>query len=82
MYVKTPMVVPRDEGARADGEWFAGKTEADLRRERAQILATDARALLQGCAALEHMAKTGAVCVVAHEDALKACDTESLVIAE
>ena len=77
-----PLMSPRDEGARADGEWFAGKSEADLRRERAQILATDAQALLQWCAALEHMAETGAVCVVAHEDALKACDTESLVIAE
>ena len=64
------------------GSMFSGKTEEDLRRERAQILATDAQALLQWCAALERMAKTGAVCVVAHDEALKACDAENIVIAE
>jgi len=77
-----PLMSPRDEGARADSEWFAGKTEADLRRERAEILATDGEKLLGWCDALEHMAKTGAVCVVAHEEALKACEAENLVIAE
>ena len=77
-----PLMRPRDEGARADGEWFAGKTEADLRQQRAEILATNGDALLYWCDALEHMAKTGAVCVVAHEEALKACDAENLVIAE
>ncbi len=77
-----PLMSPRDEGARADGEWFSGKTEADLRQQRAEILATDGDALLYWCDALEHMAKTGAVCVVAHEEALKACETEGLTIAE
>ena len=76
-----PLMSPRDEGAVADGHWFSGKTEADLRRERAQILATDSNALLYWCEALEHMAKTGAVCVVAHEEALKACEAEGIVIA-
>lgn len=77
-----PLMSPRDEGARADGEWFSGKTEADLRQQRAEILATDGDALLYWCDALEHMAKTGAVCVVAHEEALKACEAEGLTIAE
>lgn len=77
-----PLMSPRDEGARADGEWFYGKTEADLRRERAEILSTDGQALLYWCDVLEHMASTGAVCVVAHEEALKACEAENLVIAE
>ncbi|MBQ8201962.1 MAG: insulinase family protein [Clostridia bacterium] len=77
-----PLMSPRDEGARADGEWFSGKTEADLRQERAEILATDGKALLYWCDALEHMASTGAVCVVAHEEALKACEKENLVIAD
>ncbi len=77
-----PLLSPRDEGARADGEWFAGKTEQDLRQERQEILETDGGKLLYWCDALEHMAKTGAVCVVAHEEALKACDTENLVIAD
>ncbi|MBQ8554244.1 MAG: insulinase family protein [Clostridia bacterium] len=77
-----PLMSPRDEGARADGEWFAGKTEAHLRQERAEILATDGKALLFWCDVLEHMAKTGAVCVVVHDEALKACEAENLVIAD
>ena len=77
-----PLMSPRDEGAVADGRWFSGKTEADLRRERAEILSTDGQALLGWCDALEHMAKTGAVCVVAHDEALKACEAENLEIAE
>ncbi len=77
-----PLMSPRDEGARADGEWFAGKTENDLHQQRAEILATDGEALLYWCNALEHMAETGAVAVVAHEEALKACEAEGIVIAE
>ena len=77
-----PLMSPRDEGAVADGRWFAGRTEADLRRQRAEILATDGGKLLGWCAALEHMAETGAVCVVAHEEALKACEAEGIVIAD
>ena len=53
-----------------------------LRQQRSEILATDGKAILYWCDALEHMAKTGAVCVVAHEEALKACEAENLVIAE
>ncbi len=77
-----PLMSPRDEGALADSRWFAGRTEADLRKQRAQILATDGEKLLGWCSALEHMAQTGAVCVVAHEEALKACEAEGIVIAE
>ncbi len=77
-----PLMSPRDEGARADSQWFAGWTEADLRRERGEILATDGGKLLAWCEALEHMAKTGAVCVVAHDEALKACEAEGIEIAD
>ena len=77
-----PLMSPRDEGARADGNWFAGRTEADLRRERAEILATDGAKLLAWCEPLERMAAEGAVAVGAHDEALKACETEGLTIAE
>ena len=76
-----PLMSPRDEGAVADGRWFAGRTEDDLRRQRAQILATDDEKLLAWCPVLEHMAD-GAVAVVAHDEALKACEAEGLEIAE
>ncbi len=74
-----PLLSPRDEGARADSQWF---TEADLRKQRAEILATDGEKLLAWCETLTHMAETGAVCVVAHDEALKACEAEGIVIAE
>ena len=77
-----PLMSPRDEGAVADGRWFSGRTEDDLRQQRAQILATDGEKLLSWCASLEHMAATGAVAVVAHDEALKACEAEGIEIAE
>ncbi len=77
-----PLMSPRDEGAVADGRWFAGRTEAELRQQRAEILATDGEKLLGWCAALEHMAATGAVAVVAHDEALKACEAEGIEIAD
>ncbi len=77
-----PLMPARDEGARADGMWFSGKTEELLRRDRAQILATDGEKLLSWCQMLEHMAENGAVCVVAHKEALKACEAEGIEIAQ
>ncbi len=77
-----PLMSPRDEGARADSQWLTGQTEQDLRRQRAEILATDGGKLLAWCEALEHMANSGAVCVVAHDEALKACEAEGIEIAE
>ncbi|MDD6052074.1 MAG: insulinase family protein [Clostridiales bacterium] len=77
-----PLLPARDEGARADGDWFSGRTEEMQRRDRAAILATDAQKLLRWCQLLEHMAQSGAVCVVAHDEALRACEAEGLEIAE
>ncbi len=77
-----PLMSPRDEGARADSQWFTGQTEQDLRKQRGEILATDGGKLLAWCEALEHMANTGAVCVVAHDEALKACEAEGIEIAD
>ena len=77
-----PLLSPRDEGARADGEWFSGKTEQVIRKEREEILGTTAEQLLTWCQALEHMAENGAVCIVAHNEALKAAEKENLTLAE
>ena len=38
--------------------------------------------LLSWCKALEYMAENGAICVVAHDEALKAAEKENLVITE
>lgn len=77
-----PLTSPRDEGRVADGRWFSGMTADLQRKERAEILATDSGKLLGWCGTLEHMAKDGVVCVVAHDEALKACAAEELVIAD
>lgn len=77
-----PLMTPRDEGRVADGRWFSGCTAEDQRRERQDILATDGEKLLTWCDTLTHMAETGAVCVVAHDEALKACADEGIVIAD
>ena len=77
-----PLLSPRDEGVRADNEWFAGKTEQIIRKERQEILSTTKEDLLSWCKALEYMAENGAVCVVAHDEALKAAEKENLVITE
>ena len=77
-----PLLSPRDEGVRADSQWFSGSTEEQLRKERAEILATDGDKLLNWCAALEHMAQNGSICVVAHGEALNACEAEQLTMAD
>ena len=77
-----PLVSPREEGTIADGRWFSGITEDVLRQERADILATDGEKLLAWRDALNHMAENGAVCVVAHAEALKACEAEQLALAD
>ena len=59
-------------------ECMTGVTADDLRRERSEMLATDAAALLRWCDALDAMANDGGVCVVGFEDALNACANEHL----
>ncbi len=68
----------RAQMKRAEALWWVGVTEADQRRERLEILRTDDAALLGWCIALEKMAREAAICVVAHEGALKDCEQEHL----
>lgn len=68
-----PLESPADQGARADNLWFAGITLADQKVLRQQVLATTRQAILDWCSVLEQAAKEGAVCVVGHQEALKAC---------
>ena len=68
-----PLEEPAAQGLRADTLWFAGVTLADQKALRQQILATTRQSILDWCPVLEQAAQTGAVCVVGHEEALKAC---------
>lgn len=68
-----PLDAPDGQGRLADTLWFAGITLTDQKALRQQILATTRQAILDWCPVLEKAAQEGAVCVVGHEEALKAC---------
>ncbi|MBO5034497.1 MAG: hypothetical protein J6C43_02670, partial [Oscillospiraceae bacterium] len=74
-----PLDEPAVQGTRADTLWFAGITKAAQKALRQQILATTRQDLLDWCPVLEQAAKEGAVCVVGHEEALKACGELEIV---
>ncbi len=69
-----PLLSARDKGALADTRTMTGYTREEGERIRREIL--EARgADLAACGTwLEAFAENGAVCVVAHDDALKACE--------
>lgn len=68
-----PLMSPRAQGEAADSDWFAGITCDDKARMKREMLATDHDTLRRFAAVLRRFAAEGAVCVVGHEDALKAC---------
>ncbi|MDE6107441.1 MAG: insulinase family protein [Oscillospiraceae bacterium] len=68
-----PLVAPARAGRMADTYYFSGVTLADRKENRKQMLETTRQSLLGWCSLLEQTAKEGAVCVVGHEEALKAC---------
>ena len=68
-----PLRAPGERGMAADERWFAGITYEDRKEHRRQMLSTTREKLLSWCDVLESMSKDGAVCVVAHEEALKQC---------
>ncbi len=73
-----PSLSLEQQAQQSDMECMTGVTADDLRRERSEMLATDAAALLRWCDALDAMANDGGVCVVGFEDALNACANEHL----
>lgn len=59
---------------------LSGKTAETQRKIRAEMLTTNNDTLLSWCDVLDAMAKNGGVCVIGHEEALKACADEGLTI--
>ncbi len=68
-----PLLSPRDRGALADGRYMTGYTREEAERIRRQILYAVPQDLVRCAGWLEAFDKEGAVCVVAHSDALKDC---------
>ena len=69
-----PLRAPVERGMAADERWFAGITYEDQKEHRHQMLTTTREKLLGWCDVLNTMNQDGAVCVVAHDEALKQCE--------
>ena len=69
-----PLLSPRDRGSLADGRYMTGYTREEAERIRRQILNTTPEDLVRCAEWLEPFSRDGAVCVVAHQDALQACE--------
>jgi hypothetical protein len=68
-----PLLSPRDKGSLADGRYMTGYTREEAERIRRQILHAVPEDLIRCASWLEAFSREGAVCVVAHRDALKEC---------
>ncbi len=69
-----PLRAPGERGMAADDRWFAGVTYETQKEHRRQMLTTTREKLLGWCDVLDAMNADGAVCVVAHDEALKQCE--------
>ena len=69
-----PLRAPGERGMAADDRWFSGVTDEIRKEHRRQMLTTTREKLLSWCDVLDTMSRDGAVCVVAHDEALKQCD--------
>ena len=69
-----PLLSPRDKGSLADGRYMTGYTRDEAEQIRMQILHATPDDLIRCAEWLDAFSRDGAVCVVAHRDALKECD--------
>ena len=69
-----PLLSARDKGILADGRYMNGYTREEAERIRRQILYAVPEDLIRCAEWLEAFAREGAVCVVAHQEALEACE--------
>lgn len=68
-----PLLSPRDKGGLADGRYICGYTQEEAEQIRKQILHATPEDLIRCGEWLDAFSAEGAVCVVAHKDALNAC---------
>ena len=65
-----PLRSPASEGQAADTQWFAGRDEKDIARQRREILSATREMLTQNTEIWDRFARDGAVCVIGFEDML------------
>ena len=68
-----PVMSPWTEGVRAVSLWLNGQTEADLDRQRREILHTTPQSLAAFGATLDAVCAAGHVCVIGGKDTVDAC---------
>lgn len=68
-----PLMSPRDKSSLADGRYMSGYTREEAEKIRRQILDAKPEDMIRCAEWLEPFSSEGAVCVVAHEAALKQC---------
>ena len=68
-----PLLSPREKGVQADLRLLTGYTRDKAEQIRQQVLHTTPDQLAACADWIETFARTGTVCVMAHEDALKEC---------
>ena len=69
-----PLLSPRDKGSLADGRCMTGYTREEAEKIRLQILHAKPEDLIRCADWLNAFSRDGAVCVVAHQDALNECE--------
>ena len=69
-----PLLSPREKGALADGRYMTGYSREQAERVRREILCATPEDLVRCAGWIEPFSAEGAVCVVAHEGALKDCE--------
>ena len=69
-----PLLSPRDKGSLADGRYMTGYTREEAEKIRLQILHAKPEDLIRCADWLNAFSEDGAVCVVAHQDALSECE--------
>ncbi|MBR3335135.1 MAG: insulinase family protein [Clostridia bacterium] len=69
-----PLLSPRDKGSLADGRCMTGYTREEAEKIRLQILHAKPEDLVRCADWLNAFSRDGAVCIVAHQDALNECE--------
>ena len=72
------METPRAAGSAAAARWLSGVTNADLQRQRSELLATTPEKLAALADAIDRADETAAVCVIGGQAVLDACALDEI----
>ena len=73
-----PVETPRAAGSAAAARWLSGVTNADLQRQRSELIATTPEKLAALADAIDRADETAAVCVIGGQAVLDACALDEI----